>query len=455
MDALLAMEMPSLIDFTCRTFPKYRAAEHHKAIAKALQDVSTGTMRRLIITMPPRHGKSELVSVRFPAWYLGQHPDNRIIHASYAASLSNSFSRQVRNLIRSDTYRAIFPGVSLADDSQAVDSWSIAGHRGGFVSVGVGGGITGKGAHVLLIDDPVKSAAEADSEIYRERTWEWYVRDAYPRLEDGGAIVLVQTRWHEDDLAGRLIAAERAGGEHWTVMHLPAISDDGAALWPEKYSLADLENIRTAIGSRAWEALYQGRPMPPGGNRFKRHWFQIVAAAPAQANRVRYWDKAATEDGGDYTAGVLMAQAEGVYYIEDVVHGQWSSGERDRIIRHVAESDRRKYAGSVAIRGEQEPGASGKDAALAFVQMLAGYNVATEPATGSKEVRADPLAAQVEAGNVKLVEAPWNTSFIDEMCHFPAGTHDDQVDAASGAFNRLAQRLQMAGDDIQALFRWY
>lgn len=225
-----------------------------------------------MVTMPPRHGKSELVSIRFPAWYLGKHPSEQFIGASYGVDLAFDFSRGVRNLIASPEYRALFPDVELAADSQAKDRWHTS-VGGGYVSAGlgisgVGTAITGRGADILSIDDPVKGRATAESETMREAIWRWYTADAYSRLQPNAAVVLTLTRWHEDDLAGRLINAEAAGGDKWVRIDFPALDEHGAALWEEAYPASALKQIRTNIGEYDWASLYEQRPRPIEGSFF-------------------------------------------------------------------------------------------------------------------------------------------------------------------------------------------
>ncbi|MEJ5222837.1 MAG: phage terminase large subunit [Anaerolineales bacterium] len=244
-------------------------------------------------------------------------------------------------------------------------------------------------------------------------------------------------------IAEKKIDFERGWADEWRVIRLPAIAeaDDplerviGEPLNPDRYPLGELEKIKTVMGSWAFEALFQQRPMPAEGGMFKGGWLKFVDAAPAQVTaRVRYWDKAATADGGDYTAGVRMSRTtDGLYYIEDVTRGRWSSGERDKEIKRCAETD----PPGTQIWLEQEPGSSGVDSVQALIRMLAGHNVRADRVTGSKVVRAGPLAAQAEVGNVALVRGAWNAAFLDELTSFPNGTHDDQVDAASGAFAKL------------------
>jgi predicted phage terminase large subunit-like protein len=254
-------------------------------------------------------------------------------------------------------------------------------------------------------------------------------------------VVLIQTRWHVEDLAGWV--QEEHQHEGWRLISMPALDEQDNPLWPERYPLEALHGIRETIGPRDWEALYQQRPVPRDGNLFKRAWFPISPAAPSDGqipSLCRYWDKAATEGGGDYTAGVLVARLrDGRYAILDVVRGQWSPGTREATILQTAQLDAITY-GDHAVQQvlEQEGGSAGKSDALASIQALAGHRVAAEHPTGSKEVRAQPLANQAEAGNVYLVAGPWNKAFLDELEAFPQGKNDDQVDAASGAFNRVA-----------------
>jgi predicted phage terminase large subunit-like protein len=272
------------------------------------------------------------------------------------------------------------------------------------------------------------------------------------------------TRWHEDDLAGRLLR-EQAG--EWVVLRLPAIAETqterdagdrllnlptgqpdplgrqpGEPLCPARFSLDALEALRRDVGSLAWAGQYQGVPRQPEGNRFKKAWFTTVDAAPYRCQRVRYWDKAATEGDGDFTAGVLMARApDGVYYIEDIQRGQWSPAQRDAVMLATARRDALRYGhGAIRIVVEQEPGSGGRESAMSSIKLLAGHSVKADKVTGSKEVRAEPFASQAEGGNVRIVRGPWNAAFLDEVAAFPNGAHDDQLDAGAGAFNWLGVR---------------
>jgi predicted phage terminase large subunit-like protein len=451
----------SLLGFTRHTFWQYRADPAHELLAEALDAVVRGEITRLIAMAPPQHGKSELTSVRAPAYWLGRRPDDPVILTSYAASLAESKSRQARQVVESTEFAELFPGVVTRRDSRAVDHWELDGRRGGMLAAGVGGPVTGHGGLLGVIDDPFENWEQSQSQTIRDKVWEWYRTTFRTRIWENGAIVLIATRWHEDDLAGRLLREQR--GE-WKVLRLPALAetqqerDDansrlglpvgaadalgrapGEPLCPTRFSREALEQLRRDVGSQAWASQYQGSPRAPEGNRFRRQWLPIVDAAPARASFCRAWDKAATAGrGGDYTAGVLMARSlEGLYYVVEVVRGQWSPGERNAVMRQVAELDRQRYGPGVRIVVEQEPGSGGKESALATVNDLAGYAVGTERPTGPKEVRAEPFSVQCEVGNVRLVRGAWNADFIEELCDWPNGAHDDAVDAAAAAFNAV------------------
>jgi len=404
---------------------------HLLYVQRQLQRVTDGEINRLMIFMPPRHGKSELATVRYPVWRMERQPDLRVIVAAYNQTLAERFSRKSR--------RIASERMTLNSERSAAAEWET--DKGNvYRAVGVGGGVTGQGGHLIVIDDPVKNREEANSETYRNKVWEWYTDDLYTRLEPDAAMILIMTRWHEDDLAGRILASDDA--PNWTVVNLPAEAeaadllgrDVGDALCPERYDLDALQRIRRVLGN-SYYALYQQRPVSPEGEMFKRQWFEIVPAAPASAMRVRYWDKAATQGDGDYTVGLLMARdTSGLFYVQNIVRGQYSALERERIIRQTAELDGR----DVTIWIEQEPGSGGKESAESTVRMLAGFTARAERVMGDKATRAEPLAAQCEARNVKLVRGEWNSAYLNELTAFPQGKHDDQVDASSGAFAKLS-----------------
>ena len=413
---------------------------HLELLNAKLLALAGGHIKRLLVTMPPRHGKSELCSHYLPAWYLGTWPDRHVILASYEADFAVSWGRKARDSFREATAQGIFPGLQIRPDVSAASRWEIAEHGGGMITAGAGGAITGRGGNLFVIDDPFKNAEEANSPAYREKMWGWYVSTAFTRLEPGGSMMLVMTRWNVDDLGGRVVEfAEDA--EPWTVINIPAIAEEndvlgreaGAALWPERYPLSALADIRSTLGSYYWSALYQQSPIMREGALFQPGWFEIVDAVPAEATRwVRYWDRAASVDG-DWTVGVLMCELRGVFYVVDVVRFRGTPGENEQRIRQVAEMDGQRTRQYM----EQEPGSSGKDTIATYSRLLAGYSFRGDRVTGSKEARAEPFAAQAEAGNVKLVRAEWNRVYLEEMEQFPHGKHDDQVDGSSGAFGKL------------------
>ncbi|MEM4406551.1 MAG: phage terminase large subunit [Candidatus Methanomethylicaceae archaeon] len=425
----------SLNDWLRTVTPHYHWDWYYiQYLCRELENVAEGRTSRLMVLMPPRHGKTALITVRFPVWLMERKQGLRVIVAAYNQTLANKFSRISRRIAQMR--------LGLNETRKAVEEWET---KTGcwYRAVGVGGGITGMGADLIVVDDPVKSREEAQSTTYRERLWDWYTNDLYTRLEPEGSVILVMTRWHEDDLAGRILKSST--GNSWKVVRLPALAEEndplkravGEPLNPLRYSAESLSEIRDVLGSWAFEALYQQHPVPIEGGLFRREWFsKFVRVSPSQVeDRVRYWDKAATAGEGDYTVGVRMSKAEGLYYIEDVTRGRWSPGERDRIIRQCAETD----PPGTKIWIEQEPGSSGIDSVQSLIRLLEGFSAHADRVTGSKHVRAEPFAAQAEAGNVVLVQGYWNSSFLDELLVFPNGKHDDQVDAASGAFSKLAR----------------
>lgn len=439
---------------------------HLRLIQDRLAAVTRGEIDRLAIFCPPRHGKSQMTTVRYVAYRMERDPGLRVIIGCYNQTLADRFSRDVRRIVRER--------IPLSTERTSVADWETAA-GGGLRAVGVGGGVTGHGADLIVIDDPVKSSEEAQSQPFRERVAEWFIEDLFTRREPGAALVLIQTRWHQDDLAGRILSGSDAS--KWNVVNLPAFAEEddplgrgriecpechgsgqseieeasciicegsgevGEPLCPERYDATALAEIKRALGRRSFDSLYQQRPRPRDGTLFRFDWFQKVGEVPARARRVRYWDTAGSEGRGDFTVGVLMARSkEGIFYIEDVVRGQWSPARKDDQIRMAADRDAAKYGrGAVQIWLETEAGIGGTERTQATIRRLAGHTVKSERVTGSKETRAEPLAAQAEVGNVKLLAAGWNRVFLDELCDFPFGKNDDQVDAAAGAMAKLSE----------------
>jgi hypothetical protein len=306
---LLAAE--NLIDFCIALNRAYDPQWFHKEIAKALEKIERREIKRLIIEVPPRFGKSELATVNFPAWYLGRHPSHEIITASYSSELAEKFGSKCRDVMNHDQYQAIFPEVRLRQDTKAKAFWRTL-QGGSYMATGIGGSATGSGANILLIDDPVRNAEDADSETYRERNWDWYTSVARTRLEKEGAIIVIMTRWHQDDLVGRILEREVEGGEKWHRITFPAVAevndrfrDVGDALWPEKYDRKALDAIRADIGERAWFSLFQQNPIPAETQVFKPEWmtkeFDPEQIKDKTMNRYATIDTADTDkEGADY-----------------------------------------------------------------------------------------------------------------------------------------------------------
>jgi len=441
------------LDFMKATIPPHWSsdASHIRLIASYLDLVLSGSIDRLAIHMPPRHGKSETVTHRLPLKWLIDKGEANVLVTGYNERFARRLGRRARSIAAQYA-----PVGFLSSDKKASDEWETS-VGGSFMARGVGAPPTGVGFSLIVIDDPIKRREEADSQTNRESIWEWYSNDIYTRLEPGGAIVLVMTRWHEDDLGAQATLSEP---ERWTVLKLSAIAEEndlmgrkpGEALWPGRYGTAELKRIESVLsmrdGSRAWLSLYQQNPTPREGMFFRTNQIQLADACdlPPMTRQNRAWDIASTAGGGDYTCGVLMGVDEiGRYYVLDVTRGQWATDVRNDRIRKTAIIDGKR----TSIHGPQDPSAAGKDAALAFTRLLAGFTVHTEPVSGSKELRADPFSAQVNAGNVTLLRGDWNSAFIEELRTFPRGKHDDQVDAASDCFLELA----FPDDGAQAVAR--
>jgi predicted phage terminase large subunit-like protein len=426
----------SLIAFCRLTHPDYRPSWHHNVLADHLEAVAAGRCKRLIVSMPPRHGKTELNTVRFAPWLFTRQQRLSVILATYAADYADELGRKARQVLELPIYRELWPHAQLAADSRAVSHWETTTGCN-FYATGVLGPITGRGADVLLIDDPHKSRQEASSKLVRDSIYDWFRSTAFTRLERGGSVVIVATRWHEDDLIGRLLLE---GGEPWEVVSLPAIAeltDDhrqvGDALWPEKYDLAALANIKATIGEMEWQALYQQRPAPLEGALFKPDALTVIETEPADVKKwVRAWDLGATAKG-DPTVGVRIGEWGLKRVVADVVRLQGSPDQVERAIVSTASRD----GTSCEIHIPQDPGQAGKSQIQYLTSKLNGYKVVSSPETGNKVTRAEPYASQVNVGNVSLVKAPWNRAYVDELRMFPGGKHDDQVDASSRAFAAL------------------
>jgi len=477
-----------LVDFGEYEFPWWRAAGVHRLMAEELEQVyrfietegreGTG---RLILEIPPRHGKTELVSKLFPAWLLGKLPNSQVILTAYGAELASDNSRAVRQIVTSQRFGSVFGArsalatpVELSDDARAKANWNLGEpHRGGVVAAGVGGGITGYGAHLLVVDDPFKNREEAESEAERRRKISWFTSSAYTRLEKGGAVVIIHTRWHREDLIGLLLKSMAMNplADQYRVVCLPALAlnedehatdeeeqrralleglwmdtadalgrEAGAALWEEKYSRERLEQIRSSLEAEGalmdWYALYQQQPRPSEGGFFENRDFEIVERAPEGMRWQRYVDLAISEKRtADFNASVAVGMdKDGTVYLRDMLRVQgWT-----------------EFSGLVSevMLSEQERGTTWGFEDVAF-QALALRELQRNPRLarvammpvkpdGDKVQRARPLQARARMGKVKLVRGNWNQAFILECLDFPNGRHDDQVDSASGGLGMIS-----------------
>lgn len=445
--------------FIEQVHPRFQFYQHIDKLIGVLQRVADGEIERLMVFMPPRHGKSETVSRLFTAYYVRRYPERWVGINSYADALASTLSRNARE-------HYVESGGTLSAAASGVHHWE-TGKGGGLWAAGVGGPITGKGFHLGVIDDPLKNAEEAASETIREKQKDWYRSTFYTRAEPGAAIVVIQTRWHEDDLSGWLLAGEGSEDdepERWHIVSMPAIAEGGPGKWPstctvepderaegeplcvERYPLAKLRKLARRVGEYFWSALYQQRPTPPEGEMFQRAQFRIVDGTPPMVYSIRYWDKAGSvTKAAKKTAGVkLGVSADGRVFVLHSVNGKWGTLERREVMLQTAKLDGQ----AVAIGIEQEPGSSGLDSVGDELRMLMGYGAFADRPSGDKDTRLRPFQAQVQAGNVWLVRGDWNQGYIDELCAVPHGTYRDQADATAGGFNRLVELINTPGDDV-------
>ena len=419
---------------------------HLVAIRQALARVTSGECTRLMVFVPPRHGKSEQTTIRYPIFRTERDPALTTLITGYNERFARRFGRRTRNLARER-------GIALAPDQSAADEWHTAA-GGWLLTRGVGSPPTGVGFRLIVIDDPIRRREDAESKVYRDKVWDWYTDDIYSRLEPGGAIVLILTRWHEDDLAGRLLQEAKNGGEQWEIVNLPALAEaddplgraEGAALCPERYTEAALARIRRVMGARSFASLYQQRPQPAEGATFKRQWFRVVERAPEGLSWHRYWDLAVSQQtSADYLASAAVALGgDGTIYIRDMIRGRWEWPDQKKIM-----------LSTFAL--EPDTGQAIEEALHGLAALQDLFREQSAVSTWLRGVRVDkdkmtralPWAARAEAGKVALVSGAWVADFLDEVCAFPSAAHDDQVDAVSGGVALLgsAGSLLVWGDD--------
>jgi len=431
----------SFLHFIKFVKPDYQFNWHHLVLIDALQRLSDRKYSRLVVMLPPRHGKSELVSRLFPAWCFCRNQNEQVIVASYALDLASAMNRDCQRIITSEKYAELFPEVKLSEGEsgymRTTKRFDIVGGKGYYLASGVGGGITGAGATVGIIDDPVKNAEDADSKTIRDKTWEWYRTTFRTRFEPGAIEVICQTRWHDDDLTGRVLKGRKAGEE---VISLPALCEApeenrsiGDALWPERYSREALLETKEDVGTRSWIALYQQKPSDEDGGLIKKVWFpRYDPRKYSLANKkVNFFiDTAYTsEEKNDPTAGIAYVKEGADYYVLEVSADWMEFNEQVKFTKDF--SQRNGYTSLSIIR--VEPKATGKS----IVQVMkAGTDLNIKEGVSPKESkvsRVNSVSGVLEGGRVFLPEGmEWVNNFLNECAAFPNAAHDDQVDCLTG-----------------------
>ena len=438
----------NLLDFTKRTMPNYIVNWHHRYIAEKLTEFVKGNIKKLAISIPPQHGKSELASRRFPAFAFGLNPNLRIAGCSYSSTFASKFNRQVQRIIDNDIYSKIFPHVKLNSKRVLNDSknnylrnsfeFEIIGHSGSYIAVGVGAGITGNPVDILIIDDPVKGREEANSITYRNKLWDWFTDEARTRLHNNSQELIIMTRWHYDDILGRVLEIE----DDWEVINLEAIKETetqneydkrqiGEALWEEKHSLKRLLEIKSKH-PKTFYSLYQGKPTIEGGEKFKEEYFEIVDKNQVPKLKLEmYIDGAYTKKTTNDPTGIMLAgKHEQTLYIVKSIDKYLELPELLSFIDNFADANNFKKEYRIFV----EPKASG----ISLRQFLnkKGYNaidIKHKYVNVSKEERADAVTPYCESGKVKIIKGDWNKHFLEQLKRFPNDAHDEHVDLISYA----------------------
>lgn len=422
----------SLLAFCMVMWDKYKPAPHHRLIASYLERVASGEIKRLVITMPPRHGKSMLASEFFPAWYLGRYPKNKIITATYGSSLTVKIGRKVRNMINSEEYKKIFPEGGLSKDSKSASAFDTI-QGGYYFGTSVTGAATGMGANLFLIDDPFKNMQEAMSSTIRERVLEFYLSVALTRLENG-SIVIIHTRWHEDDLIGHVLKTNN----DFAVLNLPAINENGEALWEDFFGIDKLLKIKEELDSRTWSALYQQSPIPDDGGVFKMDWFKNYEQTLDYKQIIQSWDTASkTEQINDPSACCTLGVSDNYFDVLNMFTKRLEYPDLKReIVRHAE-----MFNPNVILI---EDCASGQALIQDFRRETRLPIIPIRP-TKSKEIRAMSITGICESGKVRLpTKSDWLHDFKHEISFFPNGKHDDQVDAFVQALNYTKDNVRKA-----------
>ena len=467
LDSLKGKELAQVkfMPFVRKVWPAFIAGKHHADMAAAFERVAAGTCKRLIINMPPRHTKSEFASYLLPAWFLGRFPHKKVIQTSHTAELAVGFGRKVRNLVDTDVYKSIFPGVGLQSDSKAAGRW--ATNKGGdYFAIGVGGAVTGKGADVLIIDDPHSeqeaALAESNSDVY-DKTYEWYTSGPRQRLQPGGAIIIVMTRWSKKDLTGQVVkAAAQRDTENWEVIQFPAILDNEEPLWPEFWPLKQLEALRDELPSSKWQAQYMQSPTSEVSAIIKREWWKIwdKEDPPVCDFLIQSWDTAFLKtERSDYSAqttwGVFYKDNDvGVPSANIILLNSFKKRMEFPELKQKAYDDFKAWQPDSLI---VEAKASG--APLVFELRAMGIPVQEfTPSKGNDKIaRLNAVADIFASGRVWVPDTRWGEELVEEVASFPSGEHDDLVDSMTQALLRFRRggfiRLDSDEEDAPLEFR--
>jgi predicted phage terminase large subunit-like protein len=456
------LSQDKFLKFVEKVWPTFIGGRHHKRMAEAFERVANGTCKRLIINMPPRHTKSEFASYLLPAWFLGKFPHKKVIQTSHTAELAVGFGRKVRNLVDSDVYNEIFPGLSLQSDSKAAGRWNTS-KGGDYFAIGVGGAVTGKGADILIIDDPHSeqeaAMAASNPEVY-DKVYEWYTSGPRQRLQPGGAIVVVMTRWSQRDLTGQVLKAAAArGGEEWEVIEFPAILPSGNPLWPEFWSKEELEALHEELPNSKWQAQYQQNPVGNESAIVKRDWWKwwTHERPPVCDYILQTWDTAFEKNNrADYSAGTTWG-----IWNNDEDNGSPNIILLDTYKRRVEWVDLKKDVLEQYRQWEPDGVLIEKKATGApLIYELRSMGIPVQeytPSRGNDKVsRLNSVSDIIASGKVWVPETRWAEELVDEIAAFPSGEHDDLVDATTLALMRFRQGgfLRLPSDEPEDI-KWF
>ena len=451
----------TFMGFVNRVWPEFIGGRHHSIMAKAFERVASGECKRLVINMPPRHTKSEFASYLLPAWFLGKFPNKKVIQSSNTGELAVGFGRKVRNLVDSEAYKEVFPNLQLQQDSKAAGRWNTS-KGGDYFAIGVGGTVTGKGANLLIIDDPhseQEAALAATNPDVFDKVYEWYTSGPRQRLQPGGAIVIVMTRWAQRDLTGQVLKAAAArGGEQWEVIEFPAIMPSGKPLWPEFWSIEELSALREELPNSKWQAQYQQNPVGNESAIIKRDWWKWwESEQPPHCEYIlQTWDTAFEKNQrADYSAGTTW----GVFtYEEDMTKHlillntykkrvEWVELKRDVLAQY------KEWEPDGMLIEKKATGAP-------LIYELRSMGIPVQEFTPSKGqdkiARLNAVSDIIASGKVWIPRTRWAEELIDEIAAFPSGEHDDLVDATTLALMRFRQGgfLRLPSDEREEI-QWF